>query len=151
MVFCASFATGYVRLEDFTVIETLSFLGPIGPVARDANSCIYCDSKHAAGICYGTTHVRTHVQQSMLKVQYRLRLTMQHVYGWNLGNECAHHAAALGAAGMVSSHNLSKRWTHHSFDTASCFASCNNIGNILEKLHDIRPETTSMSQHQNGI
>ena len=156
LVFCASFATGYVRLKDFTVIEALSFLGPRGPVARDVNSCIYYDSKHAAGICYGTTHDRTHVQlalacqQSMLKVQYRLRLTMQHVYGWNLGNECADHAAALGAVGMVSSHNLSTRWTHHSFDTAACFASCNNIGDVLEKLHDIRHETISMSQHQNG-
>ena len=26
------------------------------PVARDANSCIYYDSKHAAGVCLGTIH-----------------------------------------------------------------------------------------------
>ena len=46
-------------------------------------------------------------QQSMLSVQHRLRLTIQHVYGHtgNLGNECADHAAALGALGLVSNHN----------------------------------------------
>ena len=69
------------------MIEALSFLGPHGLVARDANSFIYCDSKHAAGVCLGTIQARTHVQralacqQSMLKVQQRLRLTMQHVNG----------------------------------------------------------------------
>ena len=90
------------------MIEALSFLGPHGPVAHDAN-----DSKHAAGVCLGTIQARTQVQlalacqQSMLKVQHRLRFTMQHVYGHtgNLGNECADHAAALGALGLVSSHN----------------------------------------------
>ena len=76
---------------------------------------------------------------------------MQHVYGHtgNLANECADYAAALGALGLVSSHNFSTRWTHHSFDTTTCFASCNNIGDVLEKLHDIKTEMTSMSQHQN--
>ena len=79
------------------MIEALSFLGHRGPVARDANSCIYQDSKHAAGVCWGTIQARPHVQlalawqQSMLKVQHRSRLAMQHVYGLtgNLGNECA--------------------------------------------------------------
>ena len=62
------------------MIEALSFLWPRCPVARDANSCIDEDSKHA-----GTIQARTHVQlaracqQSMLRVQHRLRLTMQHV------------------------------------------------------------------------
>ena len=47
-------------------------------------------------------------QQSMLTVQHRLRLTMQHVHGHsgNLGNECADHAAALGSNGLVFNHNL---------------------------------------------
>ena len=68
------------------MIGALSFLEPHGPVVRDANSCIYCDSKHAAGVCLGTIHARTHVQlalacqQSMLNVQQRLRSTMQHVH-----------------------------------------------------------------------
>ena len=60
---------------------------------------------HAAGFCLGTNQAHTHVQlalscqQSLLKVQHRLRFTMQHVCGHtgNLGNECADHTAALGA------------------------------------------------------
>ena len=42
---------------------------------------------HAAGMCLRTIQARTHVQlalarqQSMIRVQHRLRLTMQHVYG----------------------------------------------------------------------
>ena len=137
--------------EMTAMIEALSFLGPRGTVARDANSCIYYDSKHAAGMCLGTIQARTHVQlalacqQSMLKVQHRLRLTVQHVYGHtgNLGNECADHAVALGTFGQVSNHNLSTRWIRHDFDTAACFGSCNNIGDVLEKLRDTRTETTS--------
>ena len=62
----------------------------------------------------------------------------------NLGNECA---ATLGALGLVSSHNLSTRWAHHTPDTAARIASCNNNGHVLEKLHDIRTEMTSMSQN----
>ena len=38
----------------------------------------------------------------------------------------------LGALGLVSNHNLSTRWTHHSFDSASCFATCYNLGDVLE-------------------
>ena len=133
----------------------LPFLGPHDPVARDANSCIYYDSKHAAGVCLGTIQARTHIQlalacqRSMLKVQHKLRFTVQHVYGHagNLGNECADHAAALGALGLISSHNFSARWAHHTFDTAACFASCNNLGDVLEKLHDIRTELTSIPQN----
>ena len=40
--------------EMSAMIEALPFLGPHGPVARDANLCIYYDSKHAAGVCLGT-------------------------------------------------------------------------------------------------
>ena len=128
------------------LIEALSFLGPRGPVARDADSCIHYDSKHAAGVCLGTIQARTHVQlalvcqQSMLNVQHRLRLTMQHVYGHtgNMGNECDDHF------GLVSSHNLATLSVRHKFDTSACFGSCNNIGDVLEKLHDIRTATTSL-------
>ena len=81
--------------EMSAMVEALFFLGPHGPVVLDANSCIFYDSKHAAGICLGTIQARTHVQlalacqQSLLKVQHRLRFTMQHVYRrtGNLGNE----------------------------------------------------------------
>ena len=63
--------------EMTAMIEALSVLGPRGLVARDANSYIYFDSKHAAGVCLGTIQARTHVQLalvcqlSMLKVQHR--------------------------------------------------------------------------------
>ena len=72
--------------EMSATVEALSFLGHHGPVARDAHSCVFFDSKHAAGVCLGTIHARTHVhlglscQQLWLKVQHRLRFTMQHVH-----------------------------------------------------------------------
>ena len=47
--------------EMSAVVEALSFLGPHGPVARDAHSCVFNDSKHA-GVCLGTNLARTHVQ-----------------------------------------------------------------------------------------
>ena len=117
------------------MIEALSFLGPRGTVACGANSCIYENSKHAAGVCLGTIQARTHVQlalaceQSLLKVQHRLRLTMQHVYGHtrNLENECADHAAALGTFGLVSSHHLATRSVRHNCDTPACFGSCSTL------------------------
>ena len=67
-------------------------------------SSIFYNTVHAAGICLGTIQDRTHVQlalacqQCMIRVQHRLRFTMQHVFGHsgNWGNECADHAAALG-------------------------------------------------------
>ena len=67
---------------------------------------------------------------------------MQHVYSYaeNLGNECADHAAALGAFALVSNHNFSTRWVRQSFDSASCFATCHNLGDVLEKLCDIGTE-----------
>ena len=78
--------------EMAATIEALSFLVPHGPVARDEESCIHYDSKHAAGICLDTIQARTRVQlalgcrQSMIHAQHRLRLTMQHVYGhWEFG------------------------------------------------------------------
>ena len=117
--------------EMSAIIEALSFLGPRRPVDCDACSCFLYDSKHVAGVCLGTIHARTHVQlghscqQLLLKVQHRLRFTMKHIYSHaeNLGNECADHAAALGAFGLVSKHNLSTRLVRHSFDSVSCFAT----------------------------
>ena len=116
-------------LKMTATIEALSFLGPHGPVARDEQSCIYYDSKHAAGVGLGTIQARTHVrvalacQRSMLCAQHRLRLTMQHVYGHggNLGKECAYHAAALGTFGLTSGHNVATRWIHNNFDASICF------------------------------
>ena len=115
---------------------------------------VYYDSKHAAGVCLSTIHARTQVQlglsgqQLLLKVQHRVRFTMQHAE--NLGNECADHAAALGAFGLVSNHNLCTRWARHPFDSVSCFATCHNLGGVLEKFRDIRTERVSASRHLTG-
>ena len=136
------------------MVEALSFLGPHGLVARDEQSCIYCDSQHAAGVCLGTIQARTHVQlalacqRSMIRAQHKLRLTMQHVYGHNgnLGNECADHAAALGIFGHTSSHNVATRWIHNNFDPSVCFDGCNNISEVLERLKHIRTDATSLRQ-----
>ena len=139
-----------------SMIEALSVLGPSDTAARDAGSCIFYDSKHAAGVCLGTIRARTLVQlglscqRLLLKVQLGQRFTMQHVYSHaeNLGNECADHAAALGAFGLVSNHNLSSRWARQSFDSVSCFDICHNLGDDLEKLRDIGTARVSASQHQ---
>ena len=73
---------------------------------------------------------------------------MQHVYGHggNLGNECADHAAALGAFGLTSNHNVITRWNHHNFDAVACFDGCHNFNEILERLQRIRMEVVSLSQ-----
>ena len=71
---------------------------------------------------------------------------MRHVYGHtgNLGNEWADHAAEHGTFGLVSNHNLATRWVRHNFDASACFGSCNNIGDVLEMLRNIRTETASL-------
>ena len=120
---------------EISAVEALSFLGPHGPVARDACSCVFYHFKYASGVCLGTILARTDVQlglscqQLLLKVQHRPRFTMQHVYSHaeNLGNECADHAAALGAFGLVSNHNLSTRWTRHSFDSACALVPASTL------------------------
>ena len=138
-------------------VEALSFPGPTGPVARDAHFVFSMIPSMLLVFAWAQFHARTHVQlglscqQLLLKVvQHRLRFSMQHVYSHaeNLGIECADHAAALGAFGFVSNHNLSTRWARHSFDSLSCFATCHNLGDVLEKLRDIRKEHVSASLHQ---
>ena len=132
--------------EKTAMIEAFSFLGSRGPVTHDEQSCIFYDSMLAAGICLGTIQARTRVQlalasqQSMIRVQHKLRLTMQHVYGHrgNLGNECADHAAALGTFGLISSHNVASRWTRHNFDASECFDERHSIREILERLQHIQ-------------
>ena len=112
---------------------------------------------HAAGICLGTIQARTHVQlalacqQSMTRVQHRLRLTMQHVYGHsgNLRNECADHAAALGTFGLISGHNVASRWTRHNVDASECFDERHTISEILERLQHIR--TNTATSHQDRV
>ena len=48
--------------EMSAIVEALSFLGPHGPVARDAHSCVFYDSKHAASVCWGTINPRSHAR-----------------------------------------------------------------------------------------
>ena len=105
----------------------------------------------------GTIQARTHVQlalacqQSVIRIQHRLRLTMQHVFGHggNLGNECADHAAALGTFGLISSYNVVTRWICHNFDTSVCFDGCKNISETLERLQHIR--TNAATSHQDRV
>ena len=69
--------------EMSAMVEARSFLGPHGLVARDANACVFYDFKQAAGVCFGTIQARAHIQlslacqQSLVKVQHKLRFTMQ--------------------------------------------------------------------------
>ena len=72
--------------EMTAMVEASCFLGSRGPVARDVESCIYFDSKHAAGVNRGTIQARTHLQLAL--ACQRSTLFDQH----NLGNECADHA-----------------------------------------------------------
>ena len=140
--------------EMTAMIEALYFLGPRGSVARHEEACICYDSKHAAGVCLGTTQARSLVQlalacqRSTLCVQHRLRLTVHHVYGHagNLGNECANHAAALGSLGLISSRNDAARWGRHNFDTNALCEGCNNISDILERLDRARTVATARIQ-----
>ena len=89
----------------------------------------------------------------MIRVQHRLRLTLQHVYGhsWNLGNECADHAAALGTFGLISSHNVASRWIRNNFDTSVCFDGCHSISETLERLQHIRTNTATSHQDRVSI
>ena len=94
-----------------------------------------------------TILARTHVQlglssQQLLKIQQRLRFTMQHVYShrgefWKrMRGSCC----CTGCFWHGVEPYLSTRWARHSFDSASCFATCPNIGDVLEKLRDITTE-----------
>ena len=92
-------------------------------------------------------------EQSLIRAQHKLRLTMQHVYGHggNLGNECADHTAALGTFGLISNHNVATRWTRHNFDSSVCFDDCNNISEILEGLQHIRRNATTFHQDRVSV
>ena len=61
------------------------FLGPMARLPVMRVLVFFNDSKHAAGVCLGTIPTRTHVklglscQQLLLKVQHKVRFTLQHV------------------------------------------------------------------------
>ena len=73
----------------------------------------------------------------------------QHIHGHAqfLGNECAGHAAARCTIGLVSNRNISTRWTHP-FDSDSCFPTCHNLGDVLEKLRNVRTSRVSASRRK---
>ena len=104
------------------------------------------DLKHAASICLGTikspanVHLCLACQRLLLQIHIRLRITMQHIWSHvqNPGNECEDHAATLGSFGLVPNQNVRTRWAHHSFDSNWCFATCHNLGDVLEKVRDDR-------------
>ena len=58
----------------------------------------------------------------------------------------ADDAAALGSLGLISSHNDATCWVRHNFDTSACCDGCISINEILERLHSIRTEATSLPQ-----
>ena len=105
-----------------SLMHSLSFLRPAGPVARGSQACIFYGSKHAAQMRMGMIQSRTTVplgltsQQLLLQAQLRPRITMQHncSHGQNVGNECADRAAALESFGLISNQNIRTRWVHSS-------------------------------------
>ena len=58
---------------------------------------------------------------------------MQHVYSHaeNLGKECADDAAALGAFWLGVEPQPFYMLVRHTFDSASCFATCHNLGDVF--------------------
>ena len=67
-----------------------------------AGVCIFLDSLQAAGVCLGRNNVQPAGLSQQLLLQAHLRVpshcAMYLVPGGNVGNECADHAAALGAS-----------------------------------------------------
>ena len=142
------------------MFEALSFLGPRGPVTHDEQSRIYYDSMHAAGILSGTrSRLRTACAACtcMSTILRYMRSTVGYGSPCNMclvtvgiwGNECADHAAAFDTFGLVSGHNVVTRWICHNFDASVCFDGCNNISDILERLHHIR--TNATTSHQDRV
>ena len=140
--------------EMTAMFEALSFLGSRGPVNPDEQSRICYDSMHAAGICLCTIQARTHVQlalacqQSMIRVQHRLRLIMHHVFGHG-GNWVMNALIMLLLLAHVDS-SLAIMSPRAGFITTSTllyvFDGCINIGGVLERLQHIRTNATSLPQ-----
>ena len=67
-----------------------------------------------------------------LQAQLRVFLTLLHVYshGSNAGKECADHAAALGALGLVSKHIFVERWSPPRFNTTALLGNKSDLADI---------------------
>ena len=87
LAFSSARARSNNTAEMTAMVEALSFHGPHGPVARESNSGVYYDPKHAADVCLGTIQARPHVQLTLARQRWtlcaklKLRLTMQHDWG----------------------------------------------------------------------
>ena len=62
-------------------------------------------------------------------MQLRVSLTLRRIHslGSDADNDCADHAAALGALGLVSNHNIVERWPLPRFDTVNLLSNCNDL------------------------
>ena len=87
----------------------------------------------------------------MVKIQLSLKITLHHTFSHNrnVGSECADHAAALGARGLISNHNLDTRWNRPSFDANSAFGAFNSLEEALasprEMAHAFLPRNQESS------
>ena len=71
---------------------------------------------------------------------------MHHIFSHsqNVGNECADHAAALRALGLICSHNLDSRWSRPSFNASAAVGGRNNLEKQLTSLREIRRMHTTV-------
>ena len=58
------------------------------------------------------------------------------------------NAAALGALGFNSKHNITTRWAGPSFDSATVFGACANVGDFSPHLRVVRRLHTPALQQQ---
>ena len=99
------------------IAEPLQFLMPLKFVPHDSRVCIFFDSQHAADVCFGSLRTGTDDRLTgfswhlLLQVQINVSLTLRHIYSYegNMDSECADHAAAFGALGLLSNHNFIER------------------------------------------
>ena len=59
---------------------------------------------------------------------------MSTVMGQHVENECADHAAALGALCFISSQNTNTRWVRPSFGSATLLGACGNMDEFFTRL-----------------
>ena len=107
-------------------------------ISRTLSAFAWALSNHAR------TSPWTHLPAS--SVTNPIKDTVYYSHAQTLKNECADRAAALGTFGLVSNHNVRTRQTHPSFDSNSFFAPCDNLGDVLQVLHDVRTARVSASQ-----
>ena len=90
-------------------------------------------------------------QHLLLQAQLRIRITLCHSHGGNVGHECVDHAAALGALRFIASDNGSTRWLHPLLNTANLVRECNNLDEIQNCLCAARRRHTPAHQTRAGI